>query len=680
MAQTPKGRAIIEVLLDSTKLEKQLRAVEDNFKRVGANILKVGAGFTGFGAGLLGALTIAANEAGDAAEIFNKFEIIFKGASKEVRAFAQEVAKSIGRTETDVASALATYQSFFIGLGKGDKEARELSKTLTVLALDFASFNNLSDTEAQQRFISGLSGSAEVFDRYGINIKAAALDQELLRQGINKTTATANENEKVMARLAIIMESLGKQGAVGDAVRTADSYNNVLKRLSASFTELKQTIGDEVTKDLASFNASLAKSINSITKFIKENPGLVTSVLGIGVAAVGVGAALSALGITFIGIGATIAALTTIVSSLFSALSLVATVSLATLTSPLTSVAIILGAILVSTLDLREAFSDVSKAIKSDFGGAIESAKGNLDLLKRAVAAGDLKLAFQILAKSAELFFRQSFSSIRNLWSSIVGGFLIGINNIVTAWGKLILDIDAMFLVSKINSSKTADAIVNTFRAITSPLRAIFIGVLSEIQILWLNIKALFEAGLKFKKRDVSGIREVFEELNDQKEMIRKSAAEQIKAELNLNFDVDSQTTKDLEKALGGNDSLLNDLLAQSKKQELKILNDLGDKVKADRNEIDKLVALLGKLGIAVGAAEAKLLRDQKNKKKDDDDKGTINAIKSIAPQFGSLVETGSSAALKLFASNQNPMVKEQQKTNKALGIIADNTAGLTTA
>ncbi|MCP4140899.1 MAG: hypothetical protein GY755_11515, partial [Chloroflexi bacterium] len=59
MSSAPKGRAIIEVLLDSNKLNKQLRKVEDNFKRVGGNILKAGAGFTAFGAALVAPLVAA---------------------------------------------------------------------------------------------------------------------------------------------------------------------------------------------------------------------------------------------------------------------------------------------------------------------------------------------------------------------------------------------------------------------------------------------------------------------------------------------------------------------------------------------------------------------------------------------------------------------------------------------
>ena len=40
MAKEPKGRAVIEMLLDTNQLTKSLKKVEDNFKRVGAKHFK----------------------------------------------------------------------------------------------------------------------------------------------------------------------------------------------------------------------------------------------------------------------------------------------------------------------------------------------------------------------------------------------------------------------------------------------------------------------------------------------------------------------------------------------------------------------------------------------------------------------------------------------------------------
>ena len=126
-------------------------------------------------------------------ETISRFNAVFRDQSEGAREFASILANDIGRSETDILNALSSYQAFFVGLGKGSKESAKLSKELTSLALDFASFNNVSDEDAQSRFLAALSGSSEVFDKYGINIKSAALEQEFLSQGIAETTATASK-------------------------------------------------------------------------------------------------------------------------------------------------------------------------------------------------------------------------------------------------------------------------------------------------------------------------------------------------------------------------------------------------------------------------------------------------------------------------------------------------------
>ena len=181
--------------------------------------------------------------ASDAAETASKFRQVFGDGADAADEFATDLSKSIGRSRTDIREALSTFQSFFIGLGFGSDEARKLSQELTALGIDFASFNNLADDEAIGRFISALSGSAEVLDRFGINIKQAALDQELLNKGIEGGARRATEQQKAIARLGIIMKAMTDQGAVGDALRTADEFANQMRRLKAELKETGETIG-----------------------------------------------------------------------------------------------------------------------------------------------------------------------------------------------------------------------------------------------------------------------------------------------------------------------------------------------------------------------------------------------------------------------------------------------------
>ena len=106
-------------------------------------------------------------------------------------------------------------------------------------------------------------------------------------------------------------------------------------------------------------------------------------------------------------------------------------------------------------------------------------------------------------------------------------------------------------------------------------------------------------------------------------------------------------------------------------------LFDAADASKASRDDaIKKLEDQLVSLGKGVEQAEAINKAKTASDKKATEE--TRQAFKSIVPKFGQLAEAGSSAAIKLFGSPNNPLVKEQRQANKILSTIAENTDGLT--
>jgi hypothetical protein len=183
--------------------------------------------------------------AGDAQESISRFNALFKDQAAAAEAWADSLAESVGRSSLAIKEGMSSFQAFFIGLGFGGKEARQMSQQLQELSLDFASFNNLSDEESMERFISALSGSSEVMDKFGVNIKEAALAQK----GI---TESSTEAEKAVARLNIIMEAMGAQGAIGDATKTAGSFNNQMKRVTAQIDTIYVEIGQKLVPILES--------------------------------------------------------------------------------------------------------------------------------------------------------------------------------------------------------------------------------------------------------------------------------------------------------------------------------------------------------------------------------------------------------------------------------------------
>lgn len=167
------------------QFEAKLKTVEASIQRVGS----IGLGI----ASAVGAPFLAAiNHAKNAQESLSRFSAVFKEQSAAATAFADNLAKQVGRSAIEIKDGLSSFQSFFLGLGFAADKSRDLSQQLQALSIDFASFNNLTDEDAMGRFISAMSGSSEVVDRYGINLKVAALEQELLAMGIKKSWLADN--------------------------------------------------------------------------------------------------------------------------------------------------------------------------------------------------------------------------------------------------------------------------------------------------------------------------------------------------------------------------------------------------------------------------------------------------------------------------------------------------------
>jgi len=670
MSSAPKGRAIIEVLLDSNKINKQLKAVEDNFKKVGANILKVGAGFTAFGAALVAPLVKATKSFLEFGDTIDKISAR-TGASAEFISALGFAAEQSGADIATLEKAIVGQQRTINDLNQGLATAADSYEVLGLTAKDLVglgvedSFTLIAQRLSQVKDPSLRAATAlEIFGKAGQKLIPLLNGGEA---AIKKYVAQANKAGLV----------INQQDATA-AAELADSLNLARR----AFRGLQLKIGASLAKQFTLVIDKIGEYIVNAQKFVDGNRGLIKSILQIGGILAGVGVALSALGISAIATGIAIGSLTTIVTAVTSALVLAKTAAIAFFTSfaaPLTGVAILIGVIVNRIVDLKTLFKEVGSAVTNDFGKAIDTAKGSFDALKQAVLAGDLKLAFKILTTSIELFFRQSFKSILGYWDGLVGDFLLGINFISTAWQKFILKVDGLFIGLEIAGSSMIDSIINTFSEAASTLNIIFVGITTEIRALWMDIKALFKAGLRVGKGDISGAREVFEQLEKEKADIRKEAEKTIEAELKIDFEGDSIKTENLKKTLAGNRALQDDLLKKSAEQEIKIISDLNEKTKAQDTKIDQLIKEISNLGTAAEAAKNSLNKTAKdNESSTLKNRDALKAIKSMGPQFGSLVETGSSAAIKLFSSNQNPIVKEQQKSNQILSTIAENTDGLT--
>lgn len=270
------GNAVIRLSLDD-RVSQGLKQFEAKLKTVGASIQRVGSIGLGIASAVGAPFLAAINHAKNAQESLSRFSAVFKEQSAAATAFADTLAKQVGRSAIEIKDGLSSFQSFFLGLGFTADRSRELSQSLQALSIDFASFNNLTDEDAMGRFISAMSGSSEVVDRYGINLKQAAMQEELLAEGVKKTWTEVTEQEKAIARLNIIMKSMGAQGAVGDAERTAGSLSNQLKALNAQIKDAAVEIGTALIPASTQLVTQATDAARSFSKWASENMALITS-------------------------------------------------------------------------------------------------------------------------------------------------------------------------------------------------------------------------------------------------------------------------------------------------------------------------------------------------------------------------------------------------------------------
>lgn len=199
------------------------------------------------GVGSTGGLMIkAVKDASDAQESIAKFNSVFGEHAAKATKFVDDMASNIGRSSAEIRTAMSAYQSFFVGLEFGSETSLAMSQRLQQLTLDFAAFHNISDADAMGRFISAMSGSSEVLDQFGVNIKEAAIAQKLLEMGYKGSAQQADEAVKATARLNIIMEAMGSQGAIGAAARESQGFASQMKAMKAAMTDLSIVVGEQL--------------------------------------------------------------------------------------------------------------------------------------------------------------------------------------------------------------------------------------------------------------------------------------------------------------------------------------------------------------------------------------------------------------------------------------------------
>lgn len=401
------GRAFIEMFLDDDEARRQLNNFRRRLTRTAQSLQSLGTFGVGLGAAITAPFAAAIVAASDYEEALAKFGTVYGELTADQRAWVEDFAQQVGRAEGELISFASGFQDLLVPIGVDNQAAAETSRTLTALAVDLASFNNLNTADVARDLSAALTGSSEVMKKYGVVVNQTAVNQRLLNEGLNPNNAT--EAEKALARLNIILE--GTTAAQGDAVRTSDGFANQVRRLQAEVQNAAVELGQVFLPAVTDLVQNVNAAVPAIRQWITDNEALVKALAAVGVGATAIGAVLLTLaaGYTAVSTAAGIAAAST---GAFTAV-------IGALTSPLT-----IGAAGFTALTIG-----IAGFIDTLTGSTIiDSTVTSFTDLFNLVRDGQFAAAFRVLGTDIQIAINKILDSITNLINRIPG---INVDNIV---------------------------------------------------------------------------------------------------------------------------------------------------------------------------------------------------------------------------------------------------------
>lgn len=277
---TSIGQIGLDLVVNQNQFTSQMNGITKLAKKAGATLAAA------FGVKKLMDFSKKCLELGsDLAEVQNVVDVTFPAMTAQVDKFAKSAAASFGLSETMAKQYTGTFGAMAKAFGFTEKQAYDMSTTLTGLAGDVASFYNLSQDEAYTKLKSVFTGETESLKDLGVVMTQTALDSYALANGFGKTTSAMSEAEKVALRYQFVQEQLS--AATGDFARTSGSWANQIKILQLQMQSFMATVGQgminlftpviKVINVLISKLMILANAFKSFTELITGNKSGITT-------------------------------------------------------------------------------------------------------------------------------------------------------------------------------------------------------------------------------------------------------------------------------------------------------------------------------------------------------------------------------------------------------------------
>lgn len=210
----------------------------------------------------------------DYTENMNLFSVSMGEFAAEALADAERFSEALGIDTSDWIRAQGVFMTMATGFGVAGDRAAVMSKNLTQLGYDLASFYNIDVDTAMQKLKSGLAGELEPLRAIGYDLSQAKLEATALELGITKSVSAMTQAEKAQLRYYAILNQVTV--AHGDMARTLEDPANQVRVFKAQISIAAREIGNMF---IPALNAIMPYAI-ALTKVIGSLAGIIAGLFG----------------------------------------------------------------------------------------------------------------------------------------------------------------------------------------------------------------------------------------------------------------------------------------------------------------------------------------------------------------------------------------------------------------
>ncbi|MEE0265579.1 MAG: hypothetical protein UD936_08140 [Acutalibacteraceae bacterium] len=279
------GNIAIDLSLNQKAFQKQLNKVQGStnkasneitslFKKVGSSIA------TAFSVAAVTAFTKKCIDSSASVKALNsQFSQTFGDMQKQAEKALQGVAKSSGIVESRLQGIGTSIYAFAKTTGMDSTTALKMMQEALQVTADSAAYYDRSLEETSESLKSFLKGNYENDSALGLSCTETTRNA-MANKLYGKSFQDLSESQKQLALLQMVKEANQLSGAMGQASREADGWENVTGNLKESWKQLLATVGQPILQVATGIVQKLSSALQSLTAHAKTAVDAMSKVFG----------------------------------------------------------------------------------------------------------------------------------------------------------------------------------------------------------------------------------------------------------------------------------------------------------------------------------------------------------------------------------------------------------------